>query len=112
LVVPGGRGDGAVIIDAIIEFFLGILSWLIGLMPTFVAPSFFNLDHSATINGYACQGLGCDVYSLVQPVGSLDAWIDLDVVLFVMQAAMTVWLAVTVAKGALWVYDRLPGKAS
>jgi hypothetical protein len=101
------------IVDGLSSLILGFFTFVLNLLPTWSPPSFGGaFSGSCALDAITLHGLGCPASFVGLKVGLLNAWIDVSTFVFVIEAALAVWVAVGLAKGVLWLYDRIPFKSS
>lgn len=100
------------IIDGLISMLLAVLSFVLGLMPSWAAPTLDGFTDTASLDGVNVYGVGVPLSDVGQYVGALNAWVDLTLMIDVITLALGVWVAVSAAKGLLWLYEHLPFKST
>jgi len=101
------------VIEWIVDLFLGIIGWLLDLMPTWTPPSMGGVfSGTCALDGTTLHGLGCDASNIGQKMGYMGDWFNISLMLTLIQAAVAIWLAVSAAKAAIWVYEHLPFKGT
>jgi len=95
-----------VIVDGIWGLVAGFLETVLNLFPAFTPP---------TLPGDTCalsSGFGCKAAWAGQYLGLLHNWVDLSALIDVVTIVVAVLVATTLAKGVIWLYGKIPGKAS
>ena len=93
------------IVDAILAIVLAPLTWLSSLLPTFTPPS---LGLTAGENGCAVA----EACSLGGSLRNLAAWVNVPLMLSCMAIVIGAFGVVVTIRLVIWVYDKLPFKAS
>jgi len=99
-----------VIVDAVLGFLMDLLSFVLDLLPSFSAPSW--VTGSCSLDSVSLSGLGCPASAVGQKLGLLHRWIDTSALVTVLITVAAVWLVMGTITLVLFLYDRIPGKAS
>lgn len=86
------------IFDALLSLLVGLLTFVLGLLPAFSAP-----DLSSVSDGLNKLGLA---------VHALDGWVDMSVLVVCLNAILAGLGAWVVVKGVMWLYEHVPFKSS
>jgi hypothetical protein len=100
------------IFDSIVSALFGFLSFVLDLLPTWSAPGWGAHTSCGSLDAITMYGLGCDASSIGQKLGLLHRWIDTSALVTVLALVVTVWIAMGTLRLVLFVYGKIPGKAS
>jgi hypothetical protein len=105
-----------VIVDAIVGWMFGFLGFILALLPGFSEPGAEMWSDTCSIEWAggpftSLHGLGCQL-EIVRRAGVIDSWLDLTLFMELVILAVSIAAAVTAAKVALWLYERLPFKST
>lgn len=87
------------IVEAVVGWVLAALNWLLGLLPTWTVPTW------ATGLSGALTDLGWFLHLAA-------AWVDVGLLATVAGGLAVIWGVTWTASLAVWLYDRVPAKAT
>lgn len=100
------------IIDAIFGLVFGFFEFVLDLLPAWTDPELFGSSETCELSGSS----PCDLYYLTHGFGQKAAglydWLPVTLVIQVLGLMLTITIAVSAAKLALFVYERFPFKSS
>jgi len=94
-----------VIIDALFSLLFSFFEVMFGLLPAFTPPDLG--DPCSSGAPYSCYASDLGAKMVV-----FDQWLPVQLVVTCLTIVMASLLAVAAVRGVLFVYDRIPGKAS
>lgn len=95
------------IIDGIFSIVFGLLSVVLGALPSFTAP-----DWLASPGELCSSQLACDAYNITLNLRYVRDIIDVEALVNVVTGVMAIWIASVGVRGILWLYNRMPGKSA
>ena len=100
------------ILDGLFLLLADFLSFVLNLFPVWSSPSVYTATCDDPATGTTLTNLGCPAYTVGGYVHYLHRWIDVETLATVLGIVLTVWLATIALKGILFLYSKIPGKAT